>query len=124
MKYLKAYLLICEKFCEDDCKGCPFAMSKTGSPNCHSWILHNEEQAKVKIKEYVTRTKALMAEDDSTKQGFDINDNYITKCITCGRTITIANCDLVYDSYCDAYLYLCPMCRSEGEIPSDAHKLK
>jgi transcription elongation factor Elf1 len=121
LKYLKAFLTICDKHCEDDCKGCPFAPSSTGSTNCHSWIISHEDEARVRIVEYVNNAKA-QAEAD-TKCGFYVDGVYSTQCRNCGKSISIKEKDLVWDSYIDAFLFNCPHCGAEDEVPASVKKV-
>jgi len=113
MKYLKAYLRICEKFSEDDCRGCPFELSQTKSVNCHSWILKNEGKAKEMIVDLVTKMKAQAA---NTNYGFGGDGTYTHYCKNCRKPVTADENDLIWDGYIDAYLFTCPECGAEDEV--------
>ena len=123
MKYLKAYLKICEKHCEHECKDCPFAPIMTKSSNCHSWILHNEKQAQEMIADYISKTKAQPHATSDSKCGFYSDGNYVTRCRNCGKAITVSESDLIWDDYVHAFLFTCPKCGAEDEVPASAKKV-
>ena len=123
MKHLKAYLLMCAKFSDNDCKGCPFASSATKYSDCHSYIIHHEAEAKEKIEAFVMMAKAQAVEEADSKCGFYSDGKYVTRCRNCGKAITIPAEDLIRDSYIHAFLFTCPKCGAEDEVPASAKKV-